>query len=66
MEPTLALRLAKQHLPFVGSKPEKFLTDGGNNSGQIMDEMEQREVEFYAPVESSQPAASGRRSARRV
>lgn len=38
-----------------GQKPEKFLTDGGNNSGQIMDEMEQREVEFYAPVESSQP-----------
>jgi transposase len=38
-----------------GQKPEKFLTDGGNNSGQIMDEMEQREVEFYAPVESGQP-----------
>jgi len=38
-----------------GQKPEKFLTDGGNNSGQVMHEMEQREVEFYAPVESSQP-----------
>lgn len=38
-----------------GKKPEKFLTDAGNNSGQIMAEMEERGVEFYAPVESSQP-----------
>jgi hypothetical protein len=38
-----------------GQKPDKFLTDAGNNSGQIMDEMERRGVEFYAPVESSQP-----------
>jgi hypothetical protein len=38
-----------------GRKPERFLTDGGNNSGQIIEEMEQRGVEFYAPVESSQP-----------
>ena len=38
-----------------GRKPEKFLTDGGNNSGQIIEQMETRGVEFYAPVESSQP-----------
>jgi hypothetical protein len=38
-----------------GQKPEKFLTDAGNNSGQIIEQMESRGVEFYAPVESSQP-----------
>ena len=38
-----------------GQRPKKFLTDAGNNSGQIMHEMEERGVEFYAPVESSQP-----------
>jgi transposase len=38
-----------------GSKPEKFLTDGGNNSGPVIEQMETREVEFYAPVKSSQP-----------
>jgi transposase len=38
-----------------GEKPEKFLTDGGNNSGPLMHQMEQRDVEFFAPVQSSQP-----------
>ena len=38
-----------------GRKPERFLTDGGNNSGEIMHEMEQRGVEFYAPVASNRP-----------
>jgi len=38
-----------------GKKPEKFLTDAGNNSGQVMEEMESRGVEFYAPVKSNQP-----------
>ena len=38
-----------------GQKPEKFLTDAGNNSGQIIEQMEARGVEFYAPVESSEP-----------
>jgi transposase len=38
-----------------GKRPEKFLTDGGNNSGQIMYEMEERNVEFYAPVAPTQP-----------
>jgi len=38
-----------------GQKPEKFLTDAGNNSGQIMQQMEQIGVEFYAPATSNQP-----------
>ena len=38
-----------------GQKPERFLTDAGNVSGQIQDGMEQRGVEFYGPVKSSQP-----------
>jgi transposase len=38
-----------------GQKPERFLTDAGNNDGHVMQEMESREVEFYAPVESNQP-----------
>jgi transposase len=38
-----------------GARPEKFLTDAGNNSGQIMQGMEDRGVEFYAPVKSNQP-----------
>ena len=38
-----------------GEKPKSFLTDAGNNSGQIMEGMEARDVEFYAPAESSQP-----------
>ena len=40
-----------------GQRPERFLTDAGNNSGQIMAGMEERDVEFYAPVESNQPQA---------
>jgi transposase len=38
-----------------GRKPEKLLTDAGNNSGQIMQEMERLNVEFYAPAVSNQP-----------
>jgi transposase len=38
-----------------GQSPERFLTDGGNNSGQIMAGMEQRDIEAYTPVESNQP-----------
>ena len=38
-----------------GKRPEAFLTDAGNNDGQIMEQMEQREVEFYAPVETGEP-----------
>lgn len=40
-----------------GKKPEKFITDGGNNGGQVIQDMEERGVEFYAPVESAQPQA---------
>lgn len=38
-----------------GQYPEKMLTDGGNNSGQAIEAMEERGIEFYAPVESQQP-----------
>ena len=38
-----------------GQKPERMLTDAGNTRGQIQAAMEERGVEFYAPVESSQP-----------
>jgi transposase len=38
-----------------GQKPTKFLTDGGNNSGAVMQEMEERGVEFYAPAAVNQP-----------
>ena len=40
-----------------GERPKRFLTDAGNNSGQIMAGMEERGVEFFAPVESTQPQA---------
>jgi transposase len=40
-----------------GEKPDKFLTDGGNNSGPVMAAMEHRDVEFFAPVKSNQPQA---------
>jgi hypothetical protein len=38
-----------------GKKPERFLTDGGNNAGYVMEGMEERGVEFYAPATSSKP-----------
>jgi transposase len=38
-----------------GQKPTKFLTDGGNNSGSVMQGMEERGVEFYAPANVNQP-----------
>lgn len=38
-----------------GTKPKRFITDAGNNSGQVMQEMEARDVEFYAPAQSSEP-----------
>jgi transposase len=42
-----------------GERPAKFLTDSGNNSGAVQQAMEQRAVEFYAPVpqpETGNPA----------
>jgi transposase len=38
-----------------GKKPECLLADAGNSNGQVMRQMEERGVEFYAPVASSQP-----------
>jgi len=38
-----------------GRKPQNFLTDAGNNGGEIMQEMEQRGVAFFAPVASNLP-----------
>lgn len=39
----------------LGQKPARFLTDAGNISGAVQQAMETRGIEFYAPVESSQP-----------
>jgi transposase len=39
----------------LGQRPQRFLTDAGNISGAIQQAMESRGIEFYAPVESSQP-----------
>jgi transposase len=39
----------------LGQRPERFLTDAGNISGAVQQAMESRGIEFYAPVESSQP-----------
>lgn len=54
-ESELAVPSVDQIEDTFGKKPEKFLTDGGNNNGHVMQQMEQRDVEFYAPIESSQP-----------
>lgn len=37
------------------AKPEKLLTDGGNNSGHLLAGLEERGIESYAPVESNLP-----------
>lgn len=39
----------------LGQKPTRFLTDAGNTSGAVQQAMEARGIEFYAPVETSQP-----------
>ncbi|MEO6626075.1 MAG: IS1182 family transposase [Burkholderiaceae bacterium] len=38
-----------------GQKPERFLTDSGNISGLVQQAMEERGIEFFAPVESPDP-----------
>lgn len=38
-----------------GERPERMLTDAGNNHGHIQQAMEERGVEFYAPAQSCQP-----------
>ena len=54
-ESNLALSSVDRIEERFGEKPERFLTDAGNNSGHIMEGMEERDVEFYAPAESGQP-----------
>jgi hypothetical protein len=39
-----------------GQKPERFLADTAHATGENLAGMEQRQVEFYSPVESSLPA----------
>lgn len=51
-EGSLATLSVDQIEEAFGEKPWTFLTDGGNNSGAVMHQMEQRRVEFLAPVES--------------
>lgn len=38
-----------------GEKPRRFVTDGGNTSGVLIHQMEERGIEFFAPVQSNQP-----------
>lgn len=38
-----------------GELPQKLLTDAGNNSGQLLQALQQRGIEAYAPMASSQP-----------
>jgi len=38
-------------------KPEKFLADTQHGTGENLAGMEQRQVDFFSPVESSEPAA---------
>lgn len=52
--PALAASVDRIEASF-GSRPEQVLTDAGNNSGQVLEAMETRGVEIYAPVASSQP-----------
>jgi transposase len=39
----------------LGERPEKLLTDAGNNSGVVLQTLEEKGVEAYAPVEFSEP-----------
>lgn len=54
-ETSLASESVKRIEESLGEKPERFLTDGGNSTGKVMQEMEERGVEFYAPAKSNQP-----------
>jgi transposase len=54
--PSLAAAVDRVQETF-GRLPEKLLTDAGNNSGQVIEAMEQRGVEFYTPMTSNQPQA---------
>ena len=50
-----AIRTVDRIEETLGEKPNKFLTDAGNSEGRVMQEMEERGVEFYAPAESHKP-----------
>ncbi len=39
----------------LGERPEKALTDAGNNSGAVLEALEQLGIDAYAPAESNQP-----------
>jgi transposase len=39
----------------LGERPQKALTDAGNNSGAVLEGLEQRGIDGYAPAESNQP-----------
>lgn len=39
----------------LGERPEKALTDAGNNSGAVLEGLEQRGIDGYAPAKSNQP-----------
>jgi transposase len=39
----------------LGERPEKLLTDAGNNSGAVLQGLEDKGIEAYAPVEFSEP-----------
>lgn len=39
----------------LGEQPEKLLTDAGNNSGAVLQALEEKGIEAYAPVEFSEP-----------
>lgn len=54
-EGSLAAPSVDQIEAAFGEKPQTFLTDGGNNSGALMHQMEQRGIEFLAPVDSCLP-----------
>jgi transposase len=39
----------------LGERPEKLLTDAGNNSGAVLQALEEKGIEAYAPAEFSGP-----------
>jgi hypothetical protein len=47
---------------YLGERPEKFLTDSGNNSGAVQQGMEDRGVALYTPVPQPVPGNPALRS----
>jgi transposase len=54
-ETSQAVTSTDRIMSHFGQYPEKFLTDGGNISGQVMVEMEERKIAFYAPIKANYP-----------